>query len=53
MNDKTYEIQKVRMCIKTFFNMYGIMPGAQDMIEWLGDSYEKILPICMAELKAA
>ena len=28
-----YETQTVRMCIQTFFNMYGVMPGTQDMIE--------------------
>ena len=37
-------IQKIRMCIKTFVNLYGRMPSVQDMIAWLGNAYENAVP---------
>ena len=37
-------IQKIKMCIKTFINLYGVMPSVQEMTEWLGKAYEKIIP---------
>lgn len=37
-------IQKIRMCIKTFVNLYGRMPSVQDMIAWLGNTYENAVP---------
>ena len=48
-----YETQTVRMCLQTFFNMYGVMPGAQDMIDWLGEDYAKVVPLYVNEQKAA
>ena len=37
------KLQKVIMCIQTYHNMYGIMPGIKDMTDWLGASYEALL----------
>ena len=48
-----YETQTVRMCIQTFFNMYGVMPGAQDMIDWLGEDYAKVVPLYINEKKSS
>ena len=31
--------QTIRMCVQTFFNMYGKMPRLSDMAEWLGQNY--------------
>ena len=30
--------QKIRMCIQTYVNLYGIAPSAQELLEWLGTS---------------
>ena len=37
-------IQDIRMCIQTFFNLYGYFPTKQVLVEWLGASYEKEIP---------
>ena len=42
-------IQKTRMCIATYFNLYGIIPGVWEMVEWTGESFETILKIYAAE----
>ena len=39
------EIQKIRMCIKTYFNINGVMPAMTDMIEWLGAEFAPLLAI--------
>ena len=31
--------QTIRMCVQTFFNIYGKMPRLSDMAEWLGQEY--------------
>jgi len=36
-------LQKIRMCVKTFVNLYGKRPSVQDMINWLGNPYEKVV----------
>ena len=36
--------QKIRMCIQTYVNLYGTAPSAQEMLEWLGASYEDMIP---------
>ena len=36
--------QKIRMCIQTYFNLYGTAPSAQELLEWLGASYEHMIP---------
>ena len=46
-------LQKIKMCIKTFLNLYGTMPSAQEMIEWLGNAYEKLVPEYMDHLSLA
>ena len=33
------EFQKIRMCVQTYFNLYGMMPGSRELLEWLGESY--------------
>ena len=38
------QMQIVRMCIQTFFNLYGAMPSKQELLEWLGASYEGRIP---------
>ena len=40
MEMKTEQLQEIRMCIQTYFNLYGAVPDAQVMREWLGTSYE-------------
>ena len=42
-------IQKTRMCIATYVNLYGMMPGIQEMVDWTGESYEMIIQIYAAE----
>ena len=46
-------MQMIRMCVETFFNLYGYMPSTQDMIDWLGDTYEQAVPIYMGKMAAA
>ena len=36
--------QKIRMCIQTYVNLYGTAPSAQELLEWLGASYEDMIP---------
>lgn len=48
-----YEIQTVKMCIQTYFNLFGVMPGVQDMIDWLGESYAKVVPLYLNTQAAA
>ena len=36
--------QKIRMCIQTYVNLYGVVPSAQELLEWLGVSYEDMIP---------
>ena len=38
------ELQKIRMCVQTFFNLYGVMPTVKELVDWLGQSYERIVP---------
>ena len=49
----SYEIQAINTCIQTYFNLYGVMPTLRDMIGWLGESYEKVIPLYMNKAKAA
>lgn len=44
-------MQKTRMCIRTYINLYGTAPGIPEMIEWTGLTYEEVLPAFMAELE--
>lgn len=38
------QMQVIRMCIQTFFNLNGVMPSKQELLEWLGASYEDRIP---------
>ena len=49
----TYEAQIIRTCIQTYFNLYGVMPGTKDMVEWLGETYEKVIPLYLNVAEAA
>ena len=42
-NEKT---QKVKMCIKTYLNLYGVMPTTDEMESWLGESYRPVINAC-------
>ena len=48
-----YELQTVKMCIQTYYNLYGVMPGTQDMLDWLGETYAKVIPMFLPEQHAA
>ena len=41
--------QQIRMCIQTYVNLYGIAPSRQVMLEWLGASYEDMIPECLGQ----
>ena len=44
-------IQKTRMCMQTYINLYGTVPGIREMVEWTGLTYEEVLPVYTAEFK--
>ena len=46
-----YELQTLRMCIQTYFNLYGVMPGTREMIEWLGESHTKTILMYMSNMQ--
>ena len=33
---KNDQMQEIRMCFQTYFNLYGTSPSEQEMLEWLG-----------------
>lgn len=41
---KNDQMQEIRMCYQTYFNLYGAAPSKQEMLEWLGTSYEDKIP---------
>ena len=43
MKTKKDMIQEIKMCMKTYFNLYGIAPSVQEMVEWLGASYRDLI----------
>ena len=45
--------QKIRMCIRTFLNLYGKAPSIQEMVKWTGASYDAILTAYRAEVAVA
>lgn len=47
---KNDQMQQIRMCIQTYFNLYGVVPDAQEMREWLGASYDETIMECMEEV---
>ena len=44
MEKNNDQMQEIRMCFQTYFNMYGTVPSEQEMLEWLGTSYENEIP---------
>ena len=48
---KNKSIQRTRMCIQTYINLFGTTPGIREMVDWTGFTYEEVLPVLMAELK--
>jgi len=49
MKKQSDQIQDIRMCIQTYFNLYGAFPTRQVLVEWLGISYEKEIPYLLSE----
>lgn len=47
---KSDQMQEIRMCFQTYFNLYGTSPSEQEMLEWLGISYEKQIPEYLDQL---
>ena len=50
---KNEMIQKLRMCIKTYLNLYGVIPSIEKLSEWSGIPYNMVLPVYKAEAAAA
>ena len=46
-------MQQVRMCVQTYFNLYGSAPSEQVMREWLGTSYGEKIPEYLNQMFAA
>ena len=44
-------VQKTRMCMQTYINLYGTVPGIREVIDWTGLTYEEVLPVYMVVLK--
>ena len=44
-------IYKTRMCIQTYINLYGTVPGIQEMVNWTGMTSEEVQPVCRTGLK--
>ena len=44
MKEYNEKIQKIKMCIQTYFNLHGVMPSLQEMTDWLGASFQDLLP---------
>lgn len=47
------QMQEIRMCVQTFFNLYGTIPGKQLLIEWLGTAYADMIPEYLNENRIA
>ena len=41
------QMQKIRMCIQTYFNLYGAVPDVQVLREWLGTSCDDRILECL------
>ena len=44
-------IYKTRMCIQTYINLYGTVPGIQEMVNWTGMTSEEVQPVYRTGLK--
>ncbi len=50
---KNDQLQDIRMCFQTYFNLYGAAPSEQEMLEWLGTSYQDRIPEYLNQVIAA
>ena len=51
INEKLRDmIQQIRMCVQTYFNLYGAAPGRQVILEWLGISDEGSISECLGQV---
>ena len=41
----TYEMQILNICIQTYYNLNGIMPGISELIEMLGGDFNQIISV--------
>ena len=46
-------MQQVRMCVQTYFNLYGSAPSEKVMREWLGISCGEKIPEYLNQMFAA
>ena len=53
MKKQSDRVQDIRMCIQTYFNLYGAVPTRQILVEWLGTSYEEMIPGVLNKADAA
>lgn len=53
MEKRNEKAQEIRMCVQTYFNLYGTVPSEQIMVEWLGTSYEDTIPKYLDQMKIA
>ena len=53
MKKQIDRVQDIRMCIQTYFNLYGAVPTRQILVEWLGTSYEEMIPGVLNKADAA
>ena len=50
MEKKKDQMQEIRMCIQTYFNLHGTFPTTQVMVDWLGTSYREQIPECLDQV---
>lgn len=42
--EKKDKLQEIRMCFQTYINLYGVAPDVLKLLEWLGASYNDMIP---------
>ena len=47
MKIKIDQMQRIRMCIQTYFNLYGVVPDVKVLREWLGTSCDDRVLRCL------
>ena len=47
------QMQEIRMCFQTYFNLYGDVPSEKVLVEWLGTSFEDRIPEYLDKMNAA
>ncbi len=53
MKARNDQMQDIRLCIQTYFNLYGSVPTEKALLEWLGASYEAVIPAFLQQKKTA